>query len=52
MLLFSEQEFAAGGHGNLHAESLVMVTPRQATSRLFLHMLTSPDKTRSLKVSI
>jgi hypothetical protein len=33
MLLFSEQEFAAGGHGNLDAESLVMVTPRQATSK-------------------
>jgi lipoprotein NlpI len=32
MLLFSEQEFAAGGHGNLDADSIVMVTSRQATS--------------------
>jgi signal transduction histidine kinase len=31
MLLFSEQEFAAGGHGNLDADSIVMVTSRQAT---------------------
>ena len=30
MLLFSEQEFAAGGHGNLDADSIVMVTSRQA----------------------
>jgi Abortive infection C-terminus len=33
MLLFSEQEFAAGGHGNLDADSIVMVTSRQATSQ-------------------
>src|ERR1039458_1319485 len=31
MLLFSEQECAAGGYDNLDAKSLVIVTLRQAT---------------------
>ena len=33
MLLLGEQDFAASGHDNLGANSLVMVTLRQATSR-------------------
>ncbi len=32
MLLLGEQDFAASGHDNLDANSLVMVTLRQATS--------------------
>jgi hypothetical protein len=33
MLLLGEQNFAANGHDSFDANSLVMVTLRQATSR-------------------
>ena len=43
MLLFSEQEFAAGGHGNLDADSIVMVTSRQATRSRILRKVWAAD---------
>jgi hypothetical protein len=43
MLLLGEQDFAASGHDSFDANSLVMVTLRQATrlSRSFLNELSA-----------
>ena len=41
MLLLGEQDFAASGHDSLDANSLVMVTLRQATSRAKIRNLMS-----------
>src|SRR5260370_33073044 len=50
MLLFGEQNFAPNGHDSFDANSLVMVTLRQATSRLLFPDSALEEASRSQEI--